>query len=242
MHAQRRSPRALCPSRPSQLSSQRCVALAQAAAAMDDHPQKAAPRVKFTSEALAWNVEAESENVRRSSWPLLPNRKVPLQTFFVYLVNAKGFKDTSAQEHLLRMTYFFGIFDLPTEFSQEGFMAAFFSSGAAEQWAALPIMSPERPTTRNMTSALLHYVDFLILDGESLQHREACRCLNLLRADVLKPLYRRTLKAREVDARATRSKRKRNGEGRKHMKVDGEKEEVEEEQKVECEREWSKER
>ena len=174
-------------------------ALSSGASSSGSQFEEAAPRVKFTPEALAWNVGAESEDVRRSSWPLLPNSKVPLQRFFVYLVNAKGLEDTSAQGHLLRMTYFFGMFDLPTDFSQEGFMAAFFSSGIAEQWAALPIMSPERPTTRNMTSALLHYVDFLILDCERRQHREAGRCINLLRADVLKPLCKRTLKARAID-------------------------------------------
>ena len=182
-----------------QIASALGRALSSGASSSGSQLEEAPPPVKFTPEALAWNVGAESEDVRRSSWPLLPNRKVPMQSFFVYLVNAKGLEDLSAQGHLLRMTYFFGMFDLPTEFSQEAFMAALFSSGAAEQWAALPIMSPERPTTRNMMTAVLHYVDFLILQCERRQHREACRCLNLLRADVLKPLCRRTLKARAID-------------------------------------------
>ena len=182
-----------------QIASALGRALSSGASSSGSQLEEAAPRVKFTPEALAWNVGAESEDGRRSSWPLLPNREVPLQKFFVYLVNAKGLEDNSAQGHLLRMTYFFGMFDLPTEFSQEGFMAALFSSGVAEQWAALPIMSPERPATRNMMTAVLHYVDFLILNCERRQHREACRCLTLLKADVLKPLCRRTLKARAID-------------------------------------------
>ena len=163
------------------------------------------PKLTITEEAQAWQLSQRGD-VQRMKWPLASNSEVPLDRFKLYLDTTIGQVPDSVEQNIRCIRYVYGMFDLPSSFSVEGFWASLYSSGLAEEWAALPIMSSKIPNVSNISNALDHYVEHLLIQAERKRHTEATRNLRLLKTEVLKPLSRRTTKAKNQQNVANRGR------------------------------------
>jgi hypothetical protein len=88
------------------------------------------------------------------------------------------------------------MFEVQGKFKHEDFLASFYNSGLAQQWAALPIMHPSYSPTRHIVTGLSHLIQAKLIECRRMRHVEATRCLELLRDDILKPISAHVAKAR----------------------------------------------
>jgi hypothetical protein len=169
----------------------------------DSPPEMTTVAMKFTDEALFWEPGVR---LGRNKWPLAVDTDVKLDEFEIYAANLKGHKRVSFSQYVQKLRYFYGLFESQTKFKHEAFLANFYTSGLAQQWAALPIMNPSYSTTRHIVTGLCHLVDCLLIECRRGRNDETARCLSLLRDDVLKPMSRRIAKARN-EAKAENQER-----------------------------------
>lgn len=160
--------------------------------------EESGPKMILTVEAKDWQAPDRLEPGTRLAWPLTPNTEVDFTKFSSYLTSTKGLDAASTSKYCLNMTYFYGLFELPSAFSQEGFLASLFSSGVGEELFALPIMDERLPHTKSLCTALSHYVDFLVMYCTRVNHPEAVRGINLFRSEVLKPRNTKCIKQRKT--------------------------------------------
>ena len=164
------------------------------------------PKLRLTSEAKAWDLSQRKDDVQRMAWPLKPNKKVPLESFKVFLETQCGLGKSSVEQNVRLIGYVYGMFHLPTQFSQEGFWASVYLSGMADTWANLQIMSPSIPNTSNISTAMNHLIDHLTMHADRARHREASRCLNGLKKEVLIPLHNKVQAAKAEALQVNREK------------------------------------
>lgn len=150
--------------------------------------EEGGPKIRFTPEAKAWKLSQRDEEAGRMAWPLEPNFDVDLKKFKVYLEAHCGQAKKSMQQNIRLVWYVYGMFQLPSKFSQEGFWAEMYLSGKGETWASLDILSPLIPNTANISTAVDHLIDHLIMQAGRKRHTEASRCLNGFKNEVLAPL------------------------------------------------------
>ena len=126
--------------------------------------EEACPTVEITEEARDWSGFGEEKKAaRRNKWPLQADSAIDLQDFSTYLEATKNLKPISAKLHVQKMRYFFGMLDLPDDFSVLRVFVGCFKSGVFRSVFDLPIMDPCYPTTRNIAASLSHFCDLLIL-------------------------------------------------------------------------------
>ena len=157
----------------------------------------AAPKCRLTSAAKAWCMPDEKvEPGKRMQWPLEINSTLDFSKFAEHLSSKKGLEEAATSQNCMKIKYFYGMFDLPEGISEIGFVASLWSSGMADDWHKLPIVSPELKSTRGLVSALHHYVDFLVCECNKFKYEEARRCIELFRSEIVKPKGTKAQKAR----------------------------------------------
>jgi hypothetical protein len=129
------------------------------------------------------------------AWPLKQKGALSLEAFDLYLRSTKHLnKDSTAPQHARCMSYFFGMFEQHKgKFSAAGFLASFHKSGLSNTWAALDIMDAHLGNTRNMVSALKHFVDYLAIECGRKGLPVVQNWLNLFKLQVLDPKTKVTL-------------------------------------------------
>ena len=164
------------------------------------------PKLRFTPEAKAWTLEQRAEDSHRMAWPLEPNLQVNLDKFKLFLETHCGLSQKSVAQNVRLVGYVYGMFQLPAQFSQEGFWASLYLTGKADVWVSLQVVSPSIPNTANISTALDHLISHLIIQADRKRHTEASRCLNGFKKEVLAPLHHK-VQAAKADALQSRKER-----------------------------------
>lgn len=168
--------------------------------------EKVQPDFAIADDAKSW-VPAESgaRHVQRHAWPLLSRTDLDFGDFHNYLIATKGLKESSADQHIQKLQYFFGLFSFAEEpVSHIGFVASLYKTGILSELLALPILDPGKGTTRNVLAALEHFANHLQLICGRRNLRESARVIGQLRVEILEPFKKRISKAR-VAARAKKN-------------------------------------
>lgn len=168
--------------------------------------EEGGPKLALKAEAEAWVMENRKDEAERMNWPFSPNDDIPMSAFKAYLEGTLGQKETTVKQNVLQIRYFYGLFDLPIAFSQEGFIGALYQSGMAAKLSTMPILSSKLPHMANMTGALGHYMEHLLQEADRKSHFEASRCLGLFKREFIASLKTKVNKTRRVRLTATKLK------------------------------------
>ena len=144
----------------------------------------------------------------RANIPYVKDTNMDLSEFKLFIQEIKCLDPSTAESHAMRVSYFFGMFEVtPPTCSGAAFMSKFYSSKIAQQWLKLDIVSPKLPNSQNLLVAVKHYIDYLLLEAKRERDDEAARDLSLLQTEILQKgwkMLRRIRKKRE-----TRNKHKK---------------------------------
>ena len=179
---------------------------------IEEHP----PTATISQEALAWapNAAASVDSLR-TKWPLAGRFDFDFGDFREYLVATKGLKLVSANVHVQKLQYLYGMFDFDShEFSHIAFVANLYKTKLFDELLKLPVLQPHFSTTLNIATALSHLCDFALLECGRRNLKEAKRCITLLKNEVLALLRKRAHKER---AASSARKSARDGESIENM-------------------------
>ena len=132
------------------------VAAALAGAPGGAHPPRLV-EVAINDDAERWTYT--QDEAYRHAWPL-PPKEVDLSAFHEYITSTVGLVEETAAAHVLRMKYFFSVFDFPSGADLCGVLASIFKSNLSQRAVKLGILHPERPITNSILVALSRYIDF----------------------------------------------------------------------------------
>lgn len=164
--------------------------------------------IEISKEASSWTFDPEaSRDAKRIKWPLAARHDDPFSDFRDYLTATKCLKHVSADMHVQKLQYFYGLIEFNgQQFSDIEFASGLYRSGLFADLIKLPILHPQLPTTRNVLSAVSHFCDWTSMECGRLGVRDAKRNIVQLKTELLAPLQKRVHKERTA-ARAKKNAR-----------------------------------
>lgn len=154
------------------------------------------PSMAISEKAKGWNPHGRIGGATRNwkSWPLATRGDIDLSDFSQYLEFTVGLIDSSVAIYVKRLQHFFGLMDLPDEFSHIGCMVGLYKSGLFGRLLALPILSPKLPSTRNLITVIEHFCDHLLLVCGRKNLKDASRCISQLKGEYIQRVKKRAHK------------------------------------------------
>ena len=160
------------------------------------------PDCVITDEARSWSPTGSTAGEgRRIKWPLVSRFDDAFDDFHSYLITTQGLQPSTADSHIQKLRYFYGILEFKVAgFDHVDFMAGIYRSGLLNEMLRLPILSPQLATTKNIAAALSHFCDHLVLLSRRRDLRETTKCLVRMKSEILGPLKKQIHKEKRAAA------------------------------------------